>query len=80
VSGAQPASAGQASHAGAHNPATVPPASVDSAGNIVFASDGQHGQAAPPSHAPAEAGGAGEVGLIGVSDHGGAAHHFGLHS
>ena len=80
VSGAQPASAGQASHAGEQNPATVPPASVDPAGNIVFASDGQHGQGAPPSHTPAEAGVSGEVGLIGVSDHGGAAHHFGLHS
>ncbi|MGH1570351.1 hypothetical protein ACRAWG_06385 [Methylobacterium sp. P31] len=80
VSGDQPASTSQTSHASAQSQATSPAARVDPAGNIVFSSDGPHGQAAAPSHASADGGTHGEVGLIGVSDHGAHVHHFDLHS
>ncbi|MHB2211302.1 DNA polymerase III subunit gamma/tau domain-containing protein [Methylobacterium sp. CM6257] len=80
VSGEQPASTSQTSHASGQSQAQSPAARVDPAGNLVFAADGQHGQAAVPSHPPAEGGTHGDVGLIGVSDHGANAHHFDLHS
>lgn len=80
VSGNHPSSMTQTSQADGHNPANPPAAHVDVTGNIVFSSNGQHGPAAAPSHTPADAGAHGDVGLIGLSDHGTNAHHLDLHS
>jgi collagen type I/II/III/V/XI/XXIV/XXVII alpha len=122
VSGAPDLSPGEpAAHAAGPDPvkhaaASVPlAASVDSSGNLVFASDAQHapashlgsagagssgagsaaggassaGHASPgfastapePAGTPAEAGPHPEVGLVGLSDHGGGGlHHPGFHA
>ncbi|MBE7202359.1 MAG: hypothetical protein INR70_31780 [Parafilimonas terrae] len=80
MSGGQPSSVSQTSHAGGQSQAQPPAAQVDPAGNLVFSSDGQRGHAAAPSHTPAEAGSHGSVELIGLLDHGSNAHHIDLHS
>jgi len=80
VSGSQPSSVSQTSHAGGQSQAQPPAAQVDPAGNLVFSSDGQRGHAAAPSHTPAEVGSHGNVELIGLSDQGTNAHHIDLHS
>ncbi len=79
VSGGQPSSVSQTSHAGGQSQAQPPAAQVDPAGNLVFSSDGQRGHATAPSHTPAEAGSHGNVELIGLSDQGTNAHHIDLH-
>jgi collagen type I alpha len=63
---------------GSHGPR--PAASIGPNGTIEFASDSKPGSPAGPSHAPADSGVHGDVGLIGVSDHGANAHHFDFHS
>ncbi|ACB27844.1 hypothetical protein [Methylobacterium radiotolerans] len=57
-----------------------PTASVDPNGDLVFASDNRPGPSAGPSHAPADSGHHGDVGLIGIADHGVDAHHLDIHS
>lgn len=57
-----------------------PTASVDPNGDLVFASDNRPGPSAGPSHAPADNGHHGDVGLIGIADHGVDAHHLDIHS
>ncbi|WP_238194505.1 hypothetical protein [Methylobacterium tardum] len=79
MSGGQPSSVSQTSHAGGQSQAQPPAAQVDPAGNLVFSSDGQRGHAAAPSHTPAEVGSHGNVELIGLSDQGTNAHHIDLH-
>ncbi|MGU3546207.1 hypothetical protein [Methylobacterium sp. A52T] len=63
---------------GNHGPRPV--ASIGPNGTIEFASDSKPGSPAGSSHAPADSGVHGDVGLIGISDHGAHAHHFDLHT
>ncbi|MEE7493524.1 hypothetical protein [Methylobacterium oryzae] len=67
-----------ANSVGSHAP---PPAmSVDSNGDIVFSSDNKHSPSAGSNHPLMDGATSGDVGLIGISDHGTNAHHFDLHS
>ncbi|MEE7506750.1 hypothetical protein [Methylobacterium mesophilicum] len=75
-----PPSAEQISRAHGGDPGSQPPASIAPSGEIVFATDHKSGPVAGPSPAVTDHGIHGDVGVIGISDHGSEAHLFDHHA